>query len=112
MGREVKVYTDESVSPVIARGLRRRGLEAIDVREVDNIGLSDEEQLGYVKENDFVLFTYDDDFVGIVKEGNISHPGLIYCDQRKYSIGEIIRGLAKIIEKSSGKDLRNEIRYL
>ncbi len=43
MGREIEIYTDESVSPAIARGLRRRGLEATDAREENNIGFTDEE---------------------------------------------------------------------
>ncbi|KXB06044.1 hypothetical protein AKJ52_02625 [candidate division MSBL1 archaeon SCGC-AAA382C18] len=112
MGGKIEVYTDESVSPAIAKGLRRRGLEATDAREVNNIGLTDEEQLKYVKNNDFVLFTYDDDFVRIARKKNIKHPGIIYCDQRKYSIGEIIRKISKIVETNQPTDLENKVKYL
>lgn len=112
MGGKIKVYTDESVSPAIAKGLRRRSLEATDAREANNVGLTDEEQLKYVRDNDFVLFTYDDDFVRIVKKRNMKHPGIVYCDQRKYSIGEIIRKIARIVEKTQHIDLENKIRYL
>lgn len=72
----------------------------------------DEEQLEYVKDNDLVLFSYDDDFVRMVKRSDIDHPGIIYCDQRKYSIGNTIRKVAKIIETSQERDLRNKIKYL
>ncbi len=112
MGREIEIYTDESVSPAIARGLRRRGLEATDAREENNIGFTDEEQLDYIRDKNFVLFTYDDDFVRIVKEEESEYPGIIYCDQRKYSIGETIRELAKVVEKRRKKDLENKIWYL
>ncbi|KXA89117.1 hypothetical protein AKJ66_02790 [candidate division MSBL1 archaeon SCGC-AAA259E22] len=87
-------------------------MEATDAREVNNIGLTDKEQLKYVKDKGFVLFTYDDDFVRIVKKENMKHLGIIYCDQRKYSIGETIRRIAKIVETEKYKDFKNKIRYL
>jgi len=108
----MKIYIDESVSPAISRGLRRRGWKAIDAREENNIGLTDEGQLKFVKENNLLLFTYDDDFIRIVKKKDLEHPGIIYCDQRKYSIGETIRKLSTLLDYTSEKELKNQIKYL
>ncbi len=47
-----------------------------------------------------------------MKEEESEYPGIIYCDQRKYSIGETIRELAKVVEKRRKKDLENKIWYL
>ena len=108
----MKIYIDESVSPAIYRGLRRRGWKARDAREENNVGLTDIEQMEFVKENNLLLFSYDDDFIRIVKKKGLKHPGIIYCDQRKYSIGETIRKLSTLLNYTSEKELKNQIEYL
>ena len=49
----IKIYTDESVPNAVAKGLRRRGIEAWSCSEIGNLGLSDEQQLDYAYENCF-----------------------------------------------------------
>ena len=44
---EIRIYTDESVDVSIAQGLQRRGVEAFSARDLDKLGLTDEEQLAF-----------------------------------------------------------------
>ncbi|MDY6789066.1 MAG: DUF5615 family PIN-like protein [Candidatus Nanohaloarchaea archaeon] len=108
----MKVYIDESVYPAISNGLRRRDVEAVDVREEGNIGMSDKEQLEFADKNNLVIFTFDDDFIRLVNRLDLTHPGIIYCDQRKYSIGEIIRRLEAVVETRSEEEITSNVIYL
>jgi hypothetical protein len=47
---EIKIYTDESVEVAIAQGLQRRGVEAFSARDRDKLGLTDEAQLIFARE--------------------------------------------------------------
>ena len=87
----IKIYTNESVSTAVAEGLRRRGIDAQSCRDVGNYGLTDEQQLDYARQNRFVVFTHDDDFLKLNVEYAIhgkEHTGIIYAHQRSFSVGE------------------------
>lgn len=45
--QHIKIYTNESVQVVIAEGLKRRGVDARSCRDVENYGMTDEQQLDY-----------------------------------------------------------------
>ncbi len=45
MPSDIKLLIDEDVHLALAEALRRRGHDAIHVREVDRLGLDDESQL-------------------------------------------------------------------
>ena len=106
-----ELYIDESVSPAITRGLRRRGIDAVDVRDEGRIGMTDTEQLEHAEEHGLAIFTHDDDFIHLVEQEK-QHPGVIYCDQRKYTIGGIIRTLEAFLETTQEEDLQNTVHYL
>lgn len=55
--KKIRIYTDENVSNAIAKGLRRRGIDARSCHEIGNNGLKDIEQLDYAYKNEFVIFT-------------------------------------------------------
>jgi predicted nuclease of predicted toxin-antitoxin system len=61
------------------------------------ISALDEEQLAFVRDQQRVLFTQDDDFLKL-HEAQVPHAGITYCHQGSRSIGEIIKTLALIWE--------------
>jgi predicted nuclease of predicted toxin-antitoxin system len=93
MGK-IRIYTDESTSVSIAEGLKRRGVDTFSARDAGNLGLTDEEQLIYARQETATIFTHDTDFLQIaarwLAEGR-THRGIIYCHQKRYSVGKCVR---------------------
>jgi len=113
--QRIKIYTNESVPVAIAEGLKRRGIDAQSCQDVENYGLTDEQQLDYACKNEFVIFTHDDDFLKLsaryIAQGK-RHPGIIYSHQRNYSLGECIRRIKLVVDILSPVEMRNHIEFL
>lgn len=111
----IRIYTDENVNPVIAEGLRRRGVDASSALEVGNISIDDEEQLEYATEEHAVLFTHDTDLLIIsrrwIEEGK-EHWGVIYVHQDSLSIGECIRRLKDYVDILEAEDMIGHVEFL
>jgi len=112
---EIRIYTDESVDVAIADGLQRRGVEAFSARDLDKLGLADEEQLIFAREEKATIFTHDTDFLRIaaqwIDEGR-KHFGVIYCHQTTYGIGDCIRRLKILATVLTLEDMINHIEFL
>ena len=113
--RRLRIYTNESVHVAIADGLRRRGLDAFSARDTGNLGLTDEEQLNYAKEEKATIFTHDTDFLQIAAEWTEkgrTHYGILYCHQKSDPIGGLIRKLRMISAVLSSEDMVDRIEFL
>lgn len=114
MGK-VRIYTNESVNVTIAEGLKRRGVDAFSARDKANLGLTDEEQLVYAEKQKAAVFTHDADFLRIaarwMEEGR-THHGIIYCYQKSYPIGELVRRLKVLTSVLTNEDMVNHIEFL
>jgi len=112
---KIRIYTNESASVAIAEGLKRRGIDAFSARDTGNLGLTDEEQLNYAREERSAIFTHDTDFLQIVArwadEGR-SHCGVIYCHQKSYRTGDVIRKLRVLTSVLTFEDMVNHIEFL
>lgn len=111
----IKIYTNESVPTAVAEGLKRRGIDARSCRDVGNYGLTDEQQLDYARQNDFVIFTHDDDFLKLNVEYTTygrGHAGIIYAHQRSFNVGECIRRIKIIVDILSPEEMENHIEFL
>jgi predicted nuclease of predicted toxin-antitoxin system len=111
VSEQIRFHLDEQVKSVIARELRRRG---IDVTTTFDSGLrtqSDEAQLAFIRSEERVIFTHDEDFL-IIASRSSEHPGMAYCKQGTRSIGEIIESLVLIHEVYTPKDMVGRVEYL
>ena len=90
--------------------MKRRGVEAFSAKEIDKLGLTDEEQIEVATKKQAVIFTHDVDFLRIAIHKQ--HPGIIYVHQQKLTIGECIRRLKAIAETKSPEEMRNRIVFL
>ena len=111
----LRIYTNESVDVAVAQGLKRRGIDAWSVRDVGNLGLSDEAQLHYATKESAVIFTHDDDFLRLPHEWTQQgheHWGIIYVRQDKFSIGEYIRRLIDYALILEAEDMKNRVEFL
>jgi len=112
---EIRIYTDESVDVAIAQGLQRRGIEAFSARDCDKLGLTDEEQLIFAREEKATIFTHDTDFLRIASQWSdegTTYYGVIYCHITAYGIGDCIRNLKILGTVLTSEDLINHIEFL
>lgn len=99
----------------IARGLQQRGLDAWSARDAGNLGLSDEEQLTYAAQERAVIFTHDDDFLGLAhewKQQAREHWGIICVHENKLSLGDCIHRLFDYGRILDPDDFHNELLFL
>ena len=111
MPKTIRVHLDENVSNAIAEGLRRRGIDVRTTPEAGIMGVSDEEQIAFAIEQGRIVFTQDTDFLRMARTG-ISHNGIIYCQQKTRSIGDIVRGITLIWEYLEPEEMRNKVEFI
>ena len=112
---DIRIYTDESVDVAIAQGLQRRGVDAFSARDYDKLGLADEEQLNFAREENATIFTHDTDFLRIAAQwtdDGRKHCGVIYCHQNAHGIGDCIRNLKILARVLTSEDMINHIEFL
>ena len=95
MPRTIRFHLDENSSQAIADGLRRRGVDVTTTPEVGMLGASDEEQLAHCRVERRVIFSYDEDMLRLAAAG-VEHVGIVFRQQRKRSIGDIVRACAPL----------------
>ena len=111
MPRTIRFHLDENGSRAVAAGLRRRRIDVTTTPEVGLLGATDEKQLAYCLAEGRVIFSYDDDLLRLAASG-VEHAGVVHCQQRKRSIGDIVRGLVLIWERLDPADLAGRVKYL
>lgn len=68
------------------------------------LGAADREQLSYATEEDWILFTFDDDFLSLVEGEGLEHAGLIYLQQTGYRIGDVVKAVDAHLEDRDEDD--------
>jgi len=111
MLRAIRFHLDENCSHTIADGLRRRGIDVTTTPEVGLLRVTDEEQLAYARAELRVIFSYDDDLLRLAATG-AEHAGIAFCQQRKRSVGDIVRGLVLMWERLEPHDMVGRVKYL
>ncbi|MDI6735754.1 MAG: DUF5615 family PIN-like protein [bacterium] len=109
--KDVKVYLDEDVRPLLARILRERGCDVISAVEMKRTGLSDEEQILYVIKEKRALFTHNTkDFIKLHKKYWNEHFGIIVSEH--LSFGILLRRISKFLAYSSFDEVKGKINWL
>ena len=111
MSSRIRFHLDEQVKSAIARELRRRGIDVTTTVEAGLRTQSDEAQLAFIRQEQRVLFTQDDDFLRISSLPS-NHPGIVYCKQGSRSIGQIVESLALIGEICTPDEMVGRVEYL
>ena len=109
--KEVKVYLDEDVRPLLARILRERGYDVISAVEMKRTGLSDEEQiLCAIKEKRAILTHNIKDFIKLHKKYWSEHFGIIVSEHLPFGI--LLRRMSKFLAYSSSDEVKGKIKWL
>ena len=95
------LYCDESIWIPVADGLSRRGWSVHTARDEGTLGESDREQLRYAVERDWMLLTFDDDFLSLVEGEEMEHSGVIYVRQAGRRIGDVVKVVDEHLQNRS-----------
>lgn len=113
----IRLYLDEDSSDTdLLKALRLRAVDVVSTVEVGMLERSDEEQLAWAAEHERVVYSSNRrDFYRIHSEwmsAGKSHFGVILGHQQRYSIGEQMYRLLRLIHHFTAEDMRNRIEFL
>ncbi len=111
MPTPLRFHLDEHVSPAVAEGLRRRGIDVTTTLDAGLAGALDADHLAFARQELRVLVTHDRDFPRWHATG-IRHSGIAYCYQQKYSVGELVRVLLFLRDCLTAKEMEDTLEYL
>jgi DNA-binding transcriptional MerR regulator len=114
---QIRLYLDEDAQRgSLVKALRERG---VNVQTADEAGMryrDDADHLDYATAQGRVLYSFNvGDFNRLHAEyvcQNKSHAGVILAAQRKFSVGEQLRRLLRIITAKSAEQMRDNVEFL
>lgn len=107
----LRFHLDENMNPVLAVGLRQRGVDVTTSAEMGLLSATDEEQLAFASRQSRVLVTHDRDFLRLAAH-EATHAGIAYCDQHKYTVGDLIRALFTLRARAIPREMAGKVAYL
>ncbi|WP_103669510.1 DUF5615 family PIN-like protein [Pseudanabaena sp. BC1403] len=114
---QIHLYFDEdALQSALVSALKNSKVDVVTVADAARFSFSDEEQLIWAKEQSRVVYSFNmGDFQNLhhvfIAKG-IEHSGIILAPQQRYSIGEQLRGLLKLISQKSAEDMVNQLIFL
>jgi hypothetical protein len=108
---KLRFYLDENVPIAIAVQLKRRGVEAVTVRDLGYLADSDVNHLARAAAMGYVLCTHDADYVELATRG-ASHGGIVFGQQHKHGIGAWVRYLELLAAFYQPDDMKDRVEYL
>src|SRR5262245_14935814 len=106
----IRYHLDELVDPVIADGLRRRGIDVITTVEAGLRSATDEKHMELARTQQRVIVTNDRDFLVLAHRGS-THAGIIYYRPGRYAAGEVIRRLVRLWEQRTPEEMQNHVEF-
>jgi Domain of unknown function (DUF5615) len=114
---QIRLYMDEDSSDTaLVLALENRGLDIITTLSVNRLSFSDEEQLIWARSQSRVLYSSNiRDFYSLhtafLTQEN-PHSGMILVQQQRYSIGELMRGILRLVAAKSAEEMENQVEFL
>jgi hypothetical protein len=114
---QVRLYLDEDASArSLARGLRARGIDVLTAVEAGQLERDDPDQLEFATHQGRVIYTYNvAHFYRLhtvwAVQGK-SHAGIILVAQGRFSVGEQLRRVLKLVANRSAEAMRNQVEFL
>jgi hypothetical protein len=100
----------------LVRGLRSRGIDLVTAMDAGMIRRPDDEHLTFATAQNRALYSFNiRDFHEIHIDWSTrerSHAGIILAQQKRYSTGEQIRRLLRLIGELSAEAMRNREEFL
>ena len=111
MSSPIRFHLDEHVATAVAVGLRRRGIDLTMPHEVGLSGADDLQHIEFARSEGRVIVTHDRDFTRHHSQA-VSHAGIAYCHQDKYSVGELLSVLVVLHGVLTAEEMVDTLEFL
>jgi hypothetical protein len=114
---QVLLYLDEDVMRrSLVFGLRARNVDVLTATEAGMLNRGDPDQLNVASASRRVLYSYNvDDYCILhqkwLSEGR-SHAGIVVAQQQRYSVGEELRRLMRLMGSVTAEEMRDRLEFL
>ena len=107
----IRFFLDENIPVAVAEQLRRRGIDAVTVRDLGLLGDSDPDHMHRSSEMGRIFCTHDADIIELAIAG-AEHAGIVFGQQHKHGIGDWVRFLELLTAICEPDEMENRIEYL
>lgn len=113
----IRLYLDEdAMQQALVKALRVRGVDVMTALEAGMIERPDREHLEYATSQGRVLCTFNvGHFYQLPTEylqGGLSHAGIVLLPRQRYTLGEQLRRLLKLVATESAESMRDRDEFL
>ncbi|MGF1936545.1 MAG: DUF5615 family PIN-like protein [Nostoc sp. ChiQUE02] len=114
---QIRLYLDEdSFEKSLIKAFCNANLDVVTVADVSRQSYSDDEQLIWATEQGRAIYSYNRrDFCCLHNEflaTERNHAGIILLQQQRYSVGQQLQGLLKLIATRSAEEMVNQLVFL
>ena len=112
-----RLFLDEdSMHHGLTTGLRSRAVDVVTVLDANLRGASDETQLTYAADHGRVLYSCNvRDFCRLhdawIANGR-EHAGIVVMARQRYSVGEQLKRLLRLLGSKSAEQMRGQLEFL
>lgn len=113
----IRLYIDEdSMDRALIRALRARGVDILTALDEDMIAKPDAVHLAFAAAQGCVLYSFNvGDYYQLhtayLSDGR-SHTGMILAPQQRYSVGEQMRRVLRLLATRSAEEMVNQVEFL
>ena len=114
---QVRLYLDEdAMRRALVFGLRARNVDVLTAAEAEMINRDDQDHLAVAATSGRVLYSFNVADYCILHQAWMSesrfHAGIVVAQQQRYSVGEELRRLMRLISTVPSEEMRNRIEFL
>src|ERR1700693_56759 len=114
---QVRLYLDEdAMRKALVFGLRARNVDVLTAAEAEMINRDDQDHLAAAAASGRGLYTFNVADYCVLHEAWLAekrlHAGIIVAQQQRYSAGEELRRLMRLISTVTAEEMRNQIDFL
>jgi hypothetical protein len=114
---QIRLYTDEdSNHRTVVQALQERDIDVITSLEAKRLRYPDNEQLIWATQQGRVIYSSNvRDFYRLHTEFLICeqpHAGIFLVQQQRFSVGDQVRGILKLLKTKSAEEMHNQVEFL
>jgi len=114
---QIRLYMDEdSTGRSLMLAMQNRGVDVITTLSVNRLRYSDEEQLIWARSQGRILYSSNIQDFYLLHTDFLTqeqpHSGMILVQQQRYSIGELMRGILRLVAAKSAEEMENQVKSL